>query len=393
MRVIFLFALVLLVSGYENTGEEVEEYEGDPGPYHKEAEEPEEYLAEEEHDEYTNDEFTPFARAAAPISSTDEYKEQDVLLSNMKKDMDYSQDDYQTNYDNYDRPSYPYSGGFDRPGGLPSDYNPMEDYMQPLYDMPPHGGPGHGGPGHGGPGHGGPGHGAGHGGAGHGGPGFGGPGFGGPGQGPSGPGGNFPYPGIGPYDGPGKRPKKGDKNIGYDRPPYDSQGHYDMPPYMGHGGPTQLPNKGKKSDYDLKKPKKAAGHDDVPSFDMPPFGAGNDHGQHPWDMPPFDPSNMPPFDPKDMPQGPWPLPPYPGFPPHCPNKCDLDLYKKCTCLSPAAYTKDGRGNCNVGASKFDLRVWCYVDPKHGNPEAICPDALPSKSKKGYYWSRIACITG
>merc|ERR1719365_114006 len=92
--------------------------------------------------------------------------------------------------------------------------------MQPLYDMPPHGGPGHGGPGHGGPGHGGPGH-------------------GGPGQGPSGPGGNFPYPGIGPYDGPGKRPKKGDKNIGYDRPPHDSQGPYDMPPYMGPGGPTK----------------------------------------------------------------------------------------------------------------------------------------------------------
>merc|ERR1719374_123480 len=57
--------------------------------------------------------------------------------------------------------------------------------------------------------------------------------------------------------------------------------------------------------------------------------------------------------------------------------CNLEYFKKCTCLSPATYTKDGRGNCNVGASKMDLRVWCYVDPKAAR---MCPDALASKSK-------------
>merc|ERR1711973_42386 len=88
-----------------------------------------------------------------------------------------------------------------------------------------------------------------------------------------------------------------------------------------------------------------------------------------------------------------PMPHMPPFPPMCPNMCDLDFYKKCTCLTPAAYTDNGRGNCNVGASKMDLRVWCYVDPEHGDPEHVCPDALPSTSKPGYYWSRIACITG
>lgn len=88
-------------------------------------------------------------------------------------------------------------------------------------------------------------------------------------------------------------------------------------------------------------------------------------------------------------------PPYPFPPPprKCPNMCDLDLYKKCTCLTPATYTKDGRGNCNVGASKLDLRVWCYVDESNGSPQKVCPDALPSKSKPGFFWSRIACITG
>eukprot|EP00088_Acartia_fossae_P005413 TRINITY_DN1238_c0_g1_i1.p1 TRINITY_DN1238_c0_g1~~TRINITY_DN1238_c0_g1_i1.p1 ORF type:complete len:237 (-),score=61.54 TRINITY_DN1238_c0_g1_i1:151-861(-) len=90
-----------------------------------------------------------------------------------------------------------------------------------------------------------------------------------------------------------------------------------------------------------------------------------------------------------------PFPPYPSYPkpPRCPNMCDLDLYKKCTCKSPAMYTKDGRGNCNVGASKLDLRVWCYIDDSNGPPEKICPDALPSKSMPGHWWSRIACITG
>lgn len=39
-----------------------------------------------------------------------------------------------------------------------------------------------------------------------------------------------------------------------------------------------------------------------------------------------------------------------------------------------------------------VKVWCYVDPKEGNPTDLCPDALPSKNKPGYFWSRIACIT-
>jgi len=88
------------------------------------------------------------------------------------------------------------------------------------------------------------------------------------------------------------------------------------------------------------------------------------------------------------------FPPPGPFPPMCPDVCDLSMFKKCTCLTPATFTKDGRGNCNVGASKMDLRVWCYINVKamHGHPEQICPDAIPSKSKKGYYWSRIACIT-
>merc|ERR1712168_144191 len=95
-----------------------------------------------------------------------------------------------------------------------------------------------------------------------------------------------------------------------------------------------------------------------------------------------------------MPGFPYPFPgPFPGPPPPCPNMCDLELYKKCTCKTPAMYTKDGRGNCNVGASKLDLRVWCYVDDTNGKPSKLCPDAKPSKSKPGYWWSRIACITG
>merc|ERR1712183_705039 len=47
-----------------------------------------------------------------------------------------------------------------------------------------------------------------------------------------------------------------------------------------------------------------------------------------------------------MPGFPYPFPgPFPGPPPPpCPNMCDLELYKKCTCKTPAMYTKDGRGN-------------------------------------------------
>jgi len=76
----------------------------------------------------------------------------------------------------------------------------------------------------------------------------------------------------------------------------------------------------------------------------------------------------------------------------CPKVCDLTAHPDCSCLHPAAFTKDGRGNCNVGSIKPDLQVWCYVDPDKGHPEVVCPDAKRSKSKEGYYWSRYACIT-
>jgi len=83
---------------------------------------------------------------------------------------------------------------------------------------------------------------------------------------------------------------------------------------------------------------------------------------------------------------------FPQAPPQCPNVCDLTAYPDCTCLHPAAFTKDGRGNCNVGSLKPDLQVWCYVNPDKGDPRSVCPDAKKSTTKKGYYWSRFACIT-
>merc|ERR1719309_1570825 len=83
------------------------------------------------------------------------------------------------------------------------------------------------------------------------------------------------------------------------------------------------------------------------------------------------------------------LPPPPR---ECPQVCDLRAHPDCSCLHPAAFTKDGRGNCNVGSLKPDLQVWCYVDPDKGDPTVVCPDARKSSSKKGYYWSRFACIT-
>merc|ERR1712212_161014 len=82
----------------------------------------------------------------------------------------------------------------------------------------------------------------------------------------------------------------------------------------------------------------------------------------------------------------------PVYPPPAPcHPCDLKKFKKCDCVSPPAYDRKGRGNCNVGASKLDLRVWCYVDKQTAKH---CPDAKRSKSMahKGYFWSRIACIT-
>lgn len=72
--------------------------------------------------------------------------------------------------------------------------------------------------------------------------------------------------------------------------------------------------------------------------------------------------------------------------------CDTSKWSKCTCVSPALFTDDGRGNCNLGAIKADTQVWCYVEDKHGDPAKICPDSKHSNSKQGYYWSRYACIT-
>jgi len=74
------------------------------------------------------------------------------------------------------------------------------------------------------------------------------------------------------------------------------------------------------------------------------------------------------------------------------GSCDPSKWSKCTCLSPAEFTDDGRGNCNLGAIKADTQVWCYVEDSHGDPAKLCPDSKPSNSKHGYYWSRYACIT-
>merc|ERR1712126_114614 len=72
--------------------------------------------------------------------------------------------------------------------------------------------------------------------------------------------------------------------------------------------------------------------------------------------------------------------------------CQPRLWKKCNCISPAKYSDEGRGNCNLGAAKPDIKVWCYVDPRNGDPADVCPDSKPSKTKYGFYWSRFACIT-
>ena len=74
------------------------------------------------------------------------------------------------------------------------------------------------------------------------------------------------------------------------------------------------------------------------------------------------------------------------------NNCDLSAFPDCTCANPAEFTQDGRGNCNLGVTKPDLQVWCYVDPNFGHPTHVCPDARESSSRPGSYWSRFACIT-
>ena len=38
------------------------------------------------------------------------------------------------------------------------------------------------------------------------------------------------------------------------------------------------------------------------------------------------------------------------------NTCDLSAFPDCTCATPAEFTQDGRGNCNLGVTKPDLQV-------------------------------------
>ena len=126
-------------------------------------------------------------------------------------------------------------------------------------------------------------------------------------------------------------------------------------------------------------------------------------------------------------------------PAQCPQTCDLTAWPKCQCVSPATYSDDGRGNCNVGAMKIDLQVvqelfckshvtpaFIFIGmvlcwPKYWQSTTgrylsmlsinqtismrtglsidrlrmelqVCPDSRPSDSKPGYFWSRFACIT-
>lgn len=74
------------------------------------------------------------------------------------------------------------------------------------------------------------------------------------------------------------------------------------------------------------------------------------------------------------------------------DACDVKRFKKCTCIDPPMFTKEGRGNCNVGSNMSDKKVWCYINPSYGSPVEVCPDATVSEVMKGYFWSRIACIT-
>merc|ERR1719397_789487 len=75
----------------------------------------------------------------------------------------------------------------------------------------------------------------------------------------------------------------------------------------------------------------------------------------------------------------YPLPPpHPTTAPLPPVQvCDLSAWPDCQCIKQYKdmFTEDGRGNCNVGAAKSDLQVWCYVNPD----TAVCPDIKPSKN--------------
>ena len=84
--------------------------------------------------------------------------------------------------------------------------------------------------------------------------------------------------------------------------------------------------------------------------------------------------------------------PQPKGGPYGAPTCDLSQFSQCTCTDPPMFTSDGRGNCNLGVTKPDNQVWCYVSKEYGHPAKVCPDAKASQSRPGYHWSRIACIT-
>jgi len=77
----------------------------------------------------------------------------------------------------------------------------------------------------------------------------------------------------------------------------------------------------------------------------------------------------------------------------------INHWPDCQCISPAQFSRDGFGNCNVGSAKDDQRPWCYISVQGGfgipeldlSPPRVCPDQTPSESFPGDYWSRFACI--
>ena len=77
-----------------------------------------------------------------------------------------------------------------------------------------------------------------------------------------------------------------------------------------------------------------------------------------------------------------------------PPNCNPKLFSECQCTSPAKYSPEGFGNCHYKDSKAGQRaawLWCYVEPKFGDPRNVCPDAIASVSSPGWYWSRMACL--
>lgn len=76
----------------------------------------------------------------------------------------------------------------------------------------------------------------------------------------------------------------------------------------------------------------------------------------------------------------------------------INFWPGCQCISPAKFSPDGFGNCNVGSAKDDQRPWCYMS--HFVPEGevgvtvlMCPDQKESEEYPGFYRSRFACLRG